>query len=397
MAEDRSWSVKGVDEETRDVARQAAQQAGMPLGAWVDRAILVSAPGEPAAAPATLVAVSPPMPRDSAAGKPPKIVRADVDRARTVARAPLPSRWRSRLVAAVLALGVIGAGVWAFTALLAPPAPHAPDAVARDQAPAEAGTAGRPMADGAPESLEKLAAAARGGDPQAQFDLGVRYAAGRGVTADATQAAHWFKQAAQQGLANAQFNLGVLFERGEGVKPDDRLAFFWYQSAAEQGHFGAQHNLATAYGEGRGTPRNYPLAARWFRKAADGGIAASQFSLGRLYQLGLGVPKDLDQAAMWFDRAAAQDYAPAREQLRALAGPASPAPPLSREAIAEIQKLLTRLSFAPGRSDGTVSPETGEAIRLFQQFAGASVDGLPSAELLAELRQVAAAVAPAAR
>jgi hypothetical protein len=34
------WSVKGIDDATRAVAREAAQQAGLTLGAWIDRAIL---------------------------------------------------------------------------------------------------------------------------------------------------------------------------------------------------------------------------------------------------------------------------------------------------------------------------------------------------------------------
>ncbi|MGE3934383.1 MAG: peptidoglycan-binding domain-containing protein [Rhodospirillaceae bacterium] len=33
------WSVKGIDEETREVARAAAQAAGIPIGQWIDRAI----------------------------------------------------------------------------------------------------------------------------------------------------------------------------------------------------------------------------------------------------------------------------------------------------------------------------------------------------------------------
>lgn len=34
------WSVKGIDDATRAVAREAAQEAGLTLGAWIDRAIL---------------------------------------------------------------------------------------------------------------------------------------------------------------------------------------------------------------------------------------------------------------------------------------------------------------------------------------------------------------------
>ena len=33
------WSVKGVDDDARDLARNAAQAAGLTLGAWIDRAI----------------------------------------------------------------------------------------------------------------------------------------------------------------------------------------------------------------------------------------------------------------------------------------------------------------------------------------------------------------------
>src|SRR5262249_24517808 len=33
------WSVKGVDRQARDLAREAAESAGLTIGAWLDRAI----------------------------------------------------------------------------------------------------------------------------------------------------------------------------------------------------------------------------------------------------------------------------------------------------------------------------------------------------------------------
>ena len=33
------WSVKGVGDDARDIARKAAQAEGLTLGAWIDRAI----------------------------------------------------------------------------------------------------------------------------------------------------------------------------------------------------------------------------------------------------------------------------------------------------------------------------------------------------------------------
>ena len=46
MAKTRSWSVKGVDGETRDLARDAARAAGMTIGAWIDQAILSAKRGD---------------------------------------------------------------------------------------------------------------------------------------------------------------------------------------------------------------------------------------------------------------------------------------------------------------------------------------------------------------
>ena len=33
------WSVKGIDEETREIARAAARAAGVPVGQWIDQTI----------------------------------------------------------------------------------------------------------------------------------------------------------------------------------------------------------------------------------------------------------------------------------------------------------------------------------------------------------------------
>ncbi|MGB0632542.1 MAG: hypothetical protein ACPGRZ_17775, partial [Alphaproteobacteria bacterium] len=46
MAKAKSWSVKGIDGATRDKAREAAQAAGLPIGAWIDQAILRARSGE---------------------------------------------------------------------------------------------------------------------------------------------------------------------------------------------------------------------------------------------------------------------------------------------------------------------------------------------------------------
>lgn len=47
-----AWSVKGVDQATRDIARRAAQAAGMTIGEWIDHAIRADADARDAGVPA---------------------------------------------------------------------------------------------------------------------------------------------------------------------------------------------------------------------------------------------------------------------------------------------------------------------------------------------------------
>ena len=56
------------------------------------------------------------------------------------------------------------------------------------------------------------------GDALAQFDLGVMYRDGQGVTQDYAEAVKWERLAAAQGLAGAQNNLGKAYHEGQGVK-----------------------------------------------------------------------------------------------------------------------------------------------------------------------------------
>jgi hypothetical protein len=60
MAKTRSWSVKGIDGETRDLARDAARASGMTIGAWIDQAIPSAKSGElPIVAPGNVTGHTP--------------------------------------------------------------------------------------------------------------------------------------------------------------------------------------------------------------------------------------------------------------------------------------------------------------------------------------------------
>ena len=117
------------------------------------------------------------------------------------------------------------------------------------------------------------------GNPDAQYNLGVAYEYGHGVTRDHTAAAIWFRRAANQGLAAAQLSLGVLYENGLGVSQDFGNAVSWYRMAAEQGNTAAQLNLGVMYANGWGVAQNYIIAHMWFILAAalgDGDAARNR-------------------------------------------------------------------------------------------------------------------------
>jgi localization factor PodJL len=151
-----------------------------------------------------------------------------------------------------------------------------------------------------------LRAAALKGDPTAAYEVGVRFAEGKGVAANFDEAAKWYDRAAQAGVVPAVFRLGTFYEKGMSVKKDVDIARRYYLQAAERGSAKAMHNLAVLDADGGGKGANYKSAAQWFRKAADRGVADSQFNLGILYARGIGVDQNLAESFKWFSLAAAQ-------------------------------------------------------------------------------------------
>jgi hypothetical protein len=89
-----------------------------------------------------------------------------------------------------------------------------------------------PNADGSVE--QQIRIKAEQGDAEAQNNLGVLYASGRGVAKDDKQAAFWFRKAADQGEAMAQFNLGRMYFNGTGAPKDYVQAYLWTNLAAAQ-------------------------------------------------------------------------------------------------------------------------------------------------------------------
>ena len=110
---------------------------------------------------------------------------------------------------------------------------------------------------------------------------------------------------AEGGDMTAQWNLGVMYGNGEGVSQDDEVK--WYTKAAEQGDVDAQQwNLGVMYDTGEGVPHDYKEAAKWYTKAAEQGDVDAQNHLGNMYDIGEGVVQDYKEAFKWYTKAAEQ-------------------------------------------------------------------------------------------
>src|SRR5262245_45099192 len=97
----------------------------------------------------------------------------------------------------------------------------------------------------------ELIKAARGGDPQAQFDLGCAYDSD--PPKKKRVAISWYLKAAEQGHAEAQNFLGELYRDGWTVKRNLRKAYKWFRLAAAHGNDGAQLSLGEMLFYGRAT------------------------------------------------------------------------------------------------------------------------------------------------
>ena len=84
--------------------------------------------------------------------------------------------------------------------------------------------------------LESYRLAAKQGDPDAQFKIGLMFFEGKETTRDYKKADKWFKLAANQGQADAQYYRGLIFQDGLGTSKDPEKSNKWLTAAAEQEH-----------------------------------------------------------------------------------------------------------------------------------------------------------------
>lgn len=250
-----------------------------------------------------------------------------------------------------------------------------------------------------------LREAAEAGDAKALFEVGSRFAEGRGTKADMKQAAKWYEKSAELGFAPAQYRVGNFYEKALGVERDLGKAKTWYQLASEQGNAAAMHNLAVLYATGADGVADNESANRWFMKAANLGVKDSQFNLGILAAKGVGMPQSLEESYKWFALVAKsgdRDAATKRDEIANALRPEqlqkaraavelwkaqTPDPEANsveipdswqeasgttasidmKKAVSNIQRILNKNGYDAGGSDGVMGLKTKNAIMAFQK------------------------------
>lgn len=153
------------------------------------------------------------------------------------------------------------------------------------------------------------------GDPDSQFELGIRLVTGEGLKKNEKEGAEWVRKAAEQNHLRAQHAMGAFYEEGIGFEKNAAKAIEWYTRSANNGFPEAQHTLGIAYDLGRGVKKDPAESAQWFRKAANQDYAPSLAAYASKLERGDGVAKNTGKAALYYLRASQRGHLPAMSRL----------------------------------------------------------------------------------
>ena len=121
--------------------------------------------------------------------------------------------------------------------------------------------------------VARLERAGEQGSDSARVTLGALYLYGKGgLPQSVEKAVDLFSRAANAGDATAQYNMGVLYWHGQGVSQSRSKAVEYFIKAANQNDAPAQLVMGTLHYHGEVVEKSHPQAAHFFSKAAEQGI-----------------------------------------------------------------------------------------------------------------------------
>ena len=123
----------------------------------------------------------------------------------------------------------------------------------------------RPTSRGFEIALGYFDGAAQRGVAEAYFSMAQIYSAGFGTTGpDEKKARQLMLKAAKNGVTNAQIELAIWMANGRGGDKDLKAALSWFKMAAYGGNVIAQNRLARMLALGLGTEAKPVEAAKWY-------------------------------------------------------------------------------------------------------------------------------------
>jgi hypothetical protein len=98
-----------------------------------------------------------------------------------------------------------------------------------------------------------------------------------------------FRVAADENNSDGQYNVGLCYKYGEGVTKNVKEATKWFLLAANNDHTLAQVQLGEIYMLGIECKMNTAEGIKWYTKASDNGSTVAKVVLASCYGLGTGV------------------------------------------------------------------------------------------------------------
>ncbi|MDH5327455.1 MAG: sel1 repeat family protein [Gammaproteobacteria bacterium] len=145
--------------------------------------------------------------------------------------------------------------------------------------------------------------AAKDGDKEAQFNLGLMYLYGKnGLQKNRASALKWLKQAADQNHIKAQYHTGMIYYQPESE--DNGAAYDWLTKAASNGHADAQYFLGSIYNQ----QGQYSEAIKWLDNAAVNNHSEALDLLVEMYLKGKIQNPNAERLLAWLEKSSLNGF-----------------------------------------------------------------------------------------
>ena len=153
------------------------------------------------------------------------------------------------------------------------------------------------------------------GYDKAQYEVGNDYYSRGNYKA----ALRFYKEAAKQGNIDAKYALGIMYNNGDAGETDSETAFRYFKEAADGGNEDAIYMLGEMYYKGLGRSKDDKKAFEYYKKYADlTKDLDAQFMVGYMYSKGEGVKQNNGEAKKWLVLATKQGHEGAKTKLKEL-------------------------------------------------------------------------------